>query len=162
MPLITGTPQPKVNIDPRDDGIRHINIYSRSLCELGRELSNFSRFPIIHPEYGNFESIEGFWYYISSGMKYEQLRTLFGFSAKKLGKSLPIEHIDNFIEIIKSALLCRLQQHPELAYKLNKSTIPLTHYYYYGKLDNCKIIYPQDSQWLVDFYTDYRNEHAIR
>ena len=44
-------------IDPKLDGIEHINIYSKGKTELGRLLTNFAQTPFIHPEYGRFESV---------------------------------------------------------------------------------------------------------
>lgn len=48
---------------PEEDGIDHINIYSRGKTELGRMLSNFSECEI-HKQYGSFKSIEGLYHYL--------------------------------------------------------------------------------------------------
>jgi hypothetical protein len=50
---------------PEEDGVTHINIYSKGKTELGRWLTNFSYSPFNHPEYGKFLSMEGFWYWDS-------------------------------------------------------------------------------------------------
>lgn len=152
------------NIFPIDDGIKHINIYSKSNCKLGRDLSNFSNYSFNHPVYGNFACMEGFWYYVATGFSHEQLRVLTGIHAKRFGmkqtKIIMKETI--FKEIMKSGLLARLEQNPILAYDLRKSTLPLIHYYYFGNINNCKVVVPKDSLWLVDFYTEYREKYAIR
>jgi hypothetical protein len=44
----------------KDDGITHINIYSKGKTELGRWLSNFTYHPI-ETEDGKFDSVEGYW-----------------------------------------------------------------------------------------------------
>ena len=65
------------------DGVHHINVYSKGKTEIGRWLSNFSYSPI-QTKNGNFESIEGYWYWITT--LNDRLRELHGFPAKKLGK----------------------------------------------------------------------------
>ena len=48
---------------PRDDGVHHLNVYTKAVTVLGRWLSNFTHSPFTHPEYGGkFESMEGFYY----------------------------------------------------------------------------------------------------
>lgn len=37
---------------PDNDGITHINLYSKSRTVLGRQLSNFAHSPFKHPKYG--------------------------------------------------------------------------------------------------------------
>lgn len=69
------------------DGETHINIYSRGATEIGRWLSNFSYSPIV-TEDGSFNSIEGYWYWIQTHN--DSLRSLHGFSAKKIGKESEI------------------------------------------------------------------------
>ena len=46
-------------INPQNDGVDHINIYSKGLTELGRFLSNFEHI-LITTEDGDFNSIEGY------------------------------------------------------------------------------------------------------
>lgn len=67
-----------------DDGITHINVYSKGKTELGRLLSNFSHTPF----YGNdilFNSVEGWWQWFTTGKEYDYLKYLYGFKAKKRG-----------------------------------------------------------------------------
>jgi hypothetical protein len=54
-----------MDIKPSEDGVTHINVYSRGNTELGRLLSNFAHTPFSHPEFGEFASVEGFWYWLS-------------------------------------------------------------------------------------------------
>ena len=46
---------------PLNDGVDHINIYSRGKTQLGRMLSNFYLSPFNHPVYGGFNTVEGFY-----------------------------------------------------------------------------------------------------
>lgn len=118
-----------IKLDPNNDGVTHINIYSRSNSPLGKFLSNFEYTPFKHPVYGNFDSVEGFWYYIATGCKHDELRKLYGTSAKTYGKSLIRVEIPNFHEIIKSAIECKIEQHPIMKAKLLFNKLPLTHYF---------------------------------
>jgi hypothetical protein len=68
-----------------EDGIDHINIYSKGKTELGRWLSNFSECAIKHPFDGYFNSVEAYWYYDITGN--EDLRLTSGFEAKQLGRN---------------------------------------------------------------------------
>jgi hypothetical protein len=74
----------QTSLVPSEDGIGHINVYSKAKTKLGRELSNFSFSPFTHPEDGKFNSIEGYWYWL--GCKQEKLRKVWGYAAKRLGR----------------------------------------------------------------------------
>ena len=50
-------------INPKQDGISHVNIYSQGKTELGRMLSNFYHYQVITKD-GNFTSVEGYWYWL--------------------------------------------------------------------------------------------------
>lgn len=141
------------------DGINHINIYSKGLTELGRWLSNFTYAPIELKGLGNFDSIEALWYYLCTHD--DRLRHTHGFQAKKLGKEILSKlneteqfHVDdNFKEIIKSALKVKLRTYPD---KLNEfiysdQKLPFVHYYEYnGKRVDAGFI------WIPEFFNDLR------
>lgn len=125
-----------------EDGITHINIYSKGKTELGRWLSNFTYCPM-ETENGAFNSIEGYWYWLNT--LHDPLRSLHGFKAKKIGKEqeklreLPEEL---FREKIKNALDVKLR----LNYKwLGNSELPFCHYYDYkgNKVD-------AGYEWIVE------------
>lgn len=153
-------------MNPNEDGVTHINIYSRSLCRLGCFLSHFPRTPFVHPLYGNFESMEGFWYYAKTGFKHELLRGLYGFEAKSFGKKLDIVKRDDFLEIIKEANRVKLKTFPLMELALKNTNLPLTHYYVFGtwEINNkvrqwhpgAVIREAKDSQWLLDFWNEER------
>lgn len=147
---------------PLFDGISHINIYSKAETELGRLLSNFAYAPFTHPEYGHFNSVEGFWYWLKTDKKVVQLRDLHGFNAKKVGKEqfdilqkINPEYFDNiineeFINEIKIALRLKLKQNKQILSKLINTNLPLKHYYYYGSKDNAKVIFLPKYDWIVE------------
>ena len=119
-------------LDPELDGIRHVNIYSQSRSQLGRWLSNFSRAPFVLPEYGMFDSMEGFYFYAATGFCNEALRTESGFNAKKAGVKFERVHLDNFMEIIESGIRAKIRCNGNIMEALRESTLPLAHYYKFG------------------------------
>lgn len=141
---------------PVNDGKDHINIYSKGHTELGRLLSNFARTPIEHPDYGYFVSIEGFWYWLSTGKKHDKLRYLYGTTAKFAGKEFDKVNVDNFIEEIKKALKIKLEQHDNIRVSLISSTLPLAHYYYYGDPDNPKVHTVKQYKWITEYWEELR------
>lgn len=145
-----------MNFVPKDDGITHINVYSKGSTELGKLLTNFSRSPFDYPPYGRFESVEGFWYYYLTGCKHEVFKTLWGFKAKQEGKKYRDDRVD--IEgltneqkgVILEAVRCKLRQNKSILLKLTQSRLPLAHYYYYGDVHNPKIYNLPQYDWLID------------
>lgn len=126
-----------MDIKHTEDGITHINTWSKGKTELGRLLSNFAYAPFKHPEYGTFNSLEGFWYYISTGEVCDELRMLHGYEAKKRGQQLTDcrDDIPEFKELIIQATYCKLVDNPEILDMLINSTLPLVHYCVYdGKI----------------------------
>lgn len=120
-----------MTIDPAKDGIDHINVYSRGRTALGRALSNFSPIGFELPGYGRFKSVEGFWYYIKTGMQHEELRLLYGLQAKQLGKSLEVKQLAPcvFEGLIARAIEAKIEQHPDLLTAVCENKLPYRHYY---------------------------------
>ena len=130
----------------KNEGVDHVNIFSRSKLELGRALSNFAYAPITLDSLGSFDSIEGLWFFLKTGD--ERLRRLSGFAAKSLGSSLP----DNgsmgpivFRNAICIAIAEKVKQHPRIGELLDQCELPLTHYYVFGGTQ-----IPAGYGWLVD------------
>lgn len=142
-----------------DDGITHINIYSKAKTSLGRDLSHFSNIGFVLDDL-SFASIEGFWYWLTTGKKHDALRYLTGYAAKTAGKACVLEHgrvkIDDeeFRRQIKRANVAKISQTPSLLYELaQKPNLPFEHYYVYN--DNC-IMLPEYA-WIVKIFEDVRN-----
>ncbi len=125
--------------NPEEDGITHINVYSKGKTELGRLLSNFADTPFKHPSLGYFRTVEGYWYYIVTGQ--ERFRTMLGWEAKSEGKkSLSIrEHPDQ--EELLEAYTAKLNYNPKIKEMLLSCNLPLTHYYIYNNV-------VKTTQWL--------------
>jgi hypothetical protein len=141
-----------VRIITINDGIDHINIYSKGRTELGRFLSNFAHTPI-NTEDGQFASIEGYWYWLGSG--HDVLRELYGFKAKSMGKSLvKTRHIheQEFKRKIYAACWQKIYSRPDMFSEFADSNLPFTHYYAYGN----KIVNAGHT-WVVDMWTNFRS-----
>lgn len=143
-------------IDPLKDGVNHINTYSKGLTALGKALSNFPRSPFHHPLWGSFDSAEGLWYYLSTGLQHEALRNLSGFKAKEFGKTLERVHNDRFDQDFRIGLIAKIVQNPELCKQLLESTLPFEHYYVYGTPPSCKVVVPESGQKIVNWLEDIR------
>ena len=125
------------------DGIHHINIYSKGKTEIGRWLTNFSE-GWIETENGWFNSVEAYWYWLTT--LNDNLRPLYGFNAKKLGKES-----DKLIEVpkeifrekIKKAIDFKLKQKSKEVSQIN---LPLKHYYEYGG----KRVYKKEYDWITE------------
>lgn len=145
---------------PENDGIDHINIYSKGQTELGRLLSNFAHTPFTMKWLGDFESVEGFWYYMLSHplADAEHLRTLHGFSAKKAGKELPLVVMsealeEQFRDYIRQAFEAKVYQNEKVYELLRESTLPFTHYYVFNGEKK-----EAGYEWQMEFWEELRKE----
>lgn len=111
-----------------EDGIDHINIYSKGKTKLGRWLSNFTYTPFELKDYGKFTSIEGLWGWLKSEDDF--FRYLDGISAKKQAKKIvnPIQR-DDFNEIIKKGIDAKLKTYPKKLNDFKYSKLLFAHYY---------------------------------
>lgn len=142
-------------IDPDKDGVEYINIWTKGKTELGRNLTNLAPISFTHPEHGKFATLEGYWYWLATGKCNDQFKTLSGYEAKQLGKTLPKVPNPTFIAEFTRGMLLRLNQNGVLARDLRASTLPLKHFYNYGgKIIDCT----EKHQWQLDVYDAYRNE----
>lgn len=142
----------KLDLDPKEDGITHINIYSKSKTELGRFLSNF--YPVkIDTEDEEFASIEGYWYWLSS--KDDTLRTLSEYEAKKYGQSIDAEDwldSETFRGKIKKAIVSKIWSNPKYVEMLKAADLPFVHYYIFKG----KVVLVPKTDWIVDFIHELR------
>lgn len=143
--------------DPKLDGQTHINIYSKGLTRLGRELSHFAELPIHHPVFGDFRSNEGLWYWISR--RDDKLRLLSGYEAKSYGRSLPVVKTlpkDEFQRMINLGNQAKLDTYPEIKEALASSTLPLLHYYVNFYSGQQAVIQTKDSEWILAHFEKVR------
>jgi hypothetical protein len=145
-------------LDPEQDGITHINVYSKARTLLGQKLSHFAYSPFIHPVYGDFHSLEAFWHWLSTGRCHDFLRYLSGAVAKTSGGSLPKVPLDTFDVEFAQALNLRIDQDIELQQLLKHSVLPFTHYYVMSD----RVLVPSKHQWVLNVVERRRLEEQNR
>lgn len=151
----------KYKYEVKNDGIDHVNIYSKGKTELGRILSNFykRRFEC---EDGIFMSIEGYWYWLlCNNPDKDKLKELYGWKAKEVGRLLkckdwPQEKDTVFYGKILNALIIKSESLLVRAFITMPKTkkLPFTHYYVYNGFQ----VYPKNCEWLIDFWEQKRKE----
>ena len=141
--------------DPSQDGVTHINVYSKGNTQLGRFLSNFADCHI-QTDDGYFRTIEGYWYWLST--KHEPLRDFPGWQCKKVGQSRNGEDYPRdpeFQEKISKAIIIKILGEDWVKQKLIESgDTPIVHYYSYGG----KIVEPKDGEWIIELILHVREE----
>ena len=152
-----------MSINPKEDGIAHINVYSKGQTELGRMLTNFAKYPIV-TEDGKFMSVEGYWYWMSiaeTEPRREELRKAYGFWAKKLGKEILAETNngensrwdDDFERKILKAIWYKFRRNANML-KEEYRHLPFEHYYNFGgKVVDVKDDYP----WMIEGISKMRD-----
>lgn len=158
-----------ITLDPNMDGVTHINVYTGGNTLVGRELSNlYDRAPTDSPRVvtkpngvqvpvGYFKSIEGFWWWLSTGMTEDYFRTCNGFDARKKGMTLPKVTLESFKHEVRFAIALKLKTYPEILNRLINSTLPLAHFYVYGKRTPNPKVRPADrSMWVIHFLMEVR------
>ena len=142
--------------NPEMDGITHINIYSKGKTTLGQWLSNFAQLGFTHPEDGFFQSVEGYWYWLSC--KKDSLRDVYGWVAKAMGRELGGKdwlEDEEFKNKIKQALKCKIDQNVDLQSLFKESNLPFTHYYVYGG----KVVNVPKAKWIIEYLEELRKEY---
>jgi hypothetical protein len=104
-----------------------------------------------------FYSIEGYWYWLNCDHPdKEKLRSLSGFEAKKIGRSLRANDWNQSEEFkikIKKALKTKIESAPEkIKQELYNLNVPLVHYYVYGD----RVIVPEENGWVNDYLNSFR------
>jgi hypothetical protein len=159
-------------LDPKKDGVTHINVYTGGATVVGREGSNLYEAPTDSPRLilresdkaliaiGHFKTLEGTWWWLSGGMVDDYFRTCSGFDARKRGSSIPKEdrvELPSFKHEIRYAIALKYRTHPEILDRLLNSTLPLTHYYVFGKKSANPLVRTADrSMWVIKFLEEIR------
>ncbi len=145
---------------PINEGVDHINVYSKSRLQIGRELSNFHFAPFVHPKDGKFFSVEAYWYWLATGSKHTELTVLSDVTAKTEGKRYVAKYgrveVPDFNERVLEAIRCKLRQNRAILNRLTETTLPLTHYYYFGDINDPKIVRLPQHMWIIDELTRIR------
>ena len=120
--------------NPDNDGVTHINVYSRGRTVLEKLLSNFAEIPMDSPEFGRVHSVEGLWYYLITGEKHPELLKMSGWEAKKYGRNFPrcfVSTKEDFREKICAAITLKVLTSKRIYDLMAESSenLPFTHYY---------------------------------
>lgn len=146
-------------LNPDEDGITHINIYSKGKTELGKALTNLSDRDFDW-QGKHFGSLEAMWFWLLSDKKRDDFIPLGGFAAKKLSKTLKEEDCisidENFKNQIKEGFQCKLKAHKDIIKMLYESELPFTHYYYYGKDGKYKVMNQDKHYWQCEEFERLR------
>ena len=137
-----------------DDGVTHINIDQSANTSLGRSLSHFYDSPFIHPHFGPFNSMEGFWHYIKTIEADDRLRTLDAPDAHVLGKSLTTRLVKNFYAYINEANFYKIEQNEQIKKWMVESELPFDYYYLFGTA--MLPIRPVSAIPLIEGFTEIR------
>jgi len=146
-----------VKYDHENDGIDHINIhYYASNTELGRQLSHFSRKSFNHPQYGPFNSLEAFWWWIAAESPDDEIRRCSADKARTIGRLWSKKRgYTDFNKEIFIANYHRIDQNDELKQMFIKSNLPFTYYYLHGTPPTTQIN-DKDSKWMVYVFEELR------
>lgn len=151
-----------------EDGVTHINVYSKGETYLGQILSNFYPARFILPEDGTFWSVEGYWYWllcqpVKDSPEDLKLRRGHGAEIKKYGQELRLQsgllgvefqvEISDFQNRIREALLQKILQNPPLRIRLSESTLPFKHYYVDAQGSP---LFLSRYDWIVEFIEEVR------
>lgn len=139
--------------DPNQDGLTHINVYSRGLTVIGRFLSNFTFAPFVHPLDGRFASVEGYWYWLAvkpTHPRRDELRYAHGYAAKTLGRMFrgaDWPTLPDFQDRICMALRAKLGAYPDFLMLFRQPPhLPLAHYYVFDGMTRAV----PEAQWMLD------------
>jgi hypothetical protein len=149
MNTLDDAPKGKVELD----GITHINIDKRGRTELGQLLTHMARSQFDHPEFGPFQSVEGFIGYIRSGGKDDQFHYVHGMNARYRAKNQDSDFIRGFREIVMEANYLKIVQNESLLKTFKDSVLPFDHYYC---LPNGRPVQPRNAMWIIPGFEELR------
>jgi len=157
-----------MNIRIEDDGVTHVNVYSRGRTELGRLLSNFSNLPFIFEEQ-IYASVEAWWYVNSLvlwGCVFDEetreavssLKFMHGASAKTLGRGLHSLLLGTertqppSREVLKAVYHAKIDAYPRLKSDLLGCKLPFDHYYVMSE----RIVHTPKHRWTGQLWNEVR------
>lgn len=147
-------------LNPSEEGITHINVYSKSNLEIGRMLSNFYKFEIDTDD-GVFLSVEAYWHYLSISNEFNErneLKSLYGYEAKhegsKLIKKFGRVTDQNFETKISKAIFQKFLKNKDMLLENEKYlSLPFKHYY---NFDGRIVDVTEKYKWMIDNITYIR------
>lgn len=172
-----------VSIDKQDyliseDGVTHLNVYSKASTELGRWLSNFEQVSLSLPE-GEFESLEGYYHYLKilhslktanvelDTLPYDikvrliRLQRSHGKTAQTIGRDIKQRLIqegvriqnrptEEFNRLFENALRLKLESNVEMFQRLQSAMEDGIPLVHYYVMPDSKPHYRKRFDWLCD------------
>ena len=148
------------------DGVDYINVYSKGLTELGQKTSHFSFSHFVHPEFGEFDSMEAFWIFIKAknpeDPEVQKLRKLVGYQAKVHGRTIETKHVPNFHELILSGNWHKFNQNPVLKDLMVNFQPHLPFVHFYIASNGKTTIRPLGYEWLIAGFEEIRKRLILQ
>lgn len=152
-----------------EDGEDHINFWDQGKTRLGRALCHTTGLPINHPIFGRFKTMTGFWNFILSPSKDDELRTLTGrplhslvnrlttrHNSKSSGKDKgEYYHVRNFRAIILDTYYIRVMASPEIRQLLAECDLEFDSYYI--QADNGLRMRHRNFKWFIPMLNELRS-----
>lgn len=117
-----------------EDGVDHINVYSKGKTQVGQLLSNFAATPFSISGL-LYRSVEGWWYWRLTGV--DRCRFLAGFDAKEFGRVQTRINKDISPDELLKVYQAKADQNPAVKRLMQDNAmapnpLPYDHYYVYG------------------------------
>ncbi len=152
-----------------EDGEDHINFWDQGKTRLGRALCHTTGLPINHPIFGRFKTMTGFWNFILSPSKDDELRTLTGRPLHSLVNRLTTRHnsrnsgkdkgeyyhVRNFRAIILDTYYIRVMASPEIRQLLAECDLEFDSYYI--QADNGLRMRHRNFKWFIPMLNELRS-----
>lgn len=112
-----------------EDGVSHINIEYRAATELGRILDFSHPTGFIHPTYGHFHSMEGFWTWLRSEDRDDRYRHETGVVLRMSRHNRNTVYIENIKDVMIGAMYEKIVQNEGLLKLFKENTLPYDMYF---------------------------------
>ncbi|HXQ34093.1 MAG TPA: hypothetical protein VN843_08780, partial [Anaerolineales bacterium] len=133
------------------DGIDHINIHYFGQTELGQMLDFSYKLTFYHDVFYNFNTISGFWAYIRSEERPDQLRDLVGRPLQELTRKVTNRKVKHLRAIIMDTAYQRIKGNTKLAQMFFENERPFD---MYKVMDSGVPIRLAHHDWSVGGYTE--------
>lgn len=131
----------------QEDGVNFINVNHCAKTEIGKKLSITTNMPFTLPEYGSFNCLMGFWYYLLSQPGDERLRTLHGGACSQRRSTLNLVEFEGWKQIVADALWHQVCSYPEVRQALLDNRLPFRSQYFHPTKERWQRTW--ESQWLL-------------
>ena len=107
--------------------------------------------------------MEAFYYYVSTGSRYDNLRKLSGLIAKREGQKLSFVKRDDFDDVMRLGVRSKYNDNKHVfdepfitdSFNDHGDILPFVHYYV---VNHDRVIVPQGNTWLTEEWTAIRSE----